>query len=34
MLHYRIAHISITIYDQSDLNMWKMKMFVTLWQKN
>ena len=34
MLHYRTTHKLITLYDQSDLNMLKMKMSVlTLWQK-
>ena len=28
MLHYRTTHKPITLYDQSDLNMCKMKMFV------
>ena len=28
MLHYRTAHKPIILYDQGDLNMRKMKMFV------
>ena len=34
MLHYQAAHKSITLYDQSDLNIWKMKMFVYTLAKN
>ena len=34
MLHYRTTHKPITLYDQSDLNMWKMKMFVNTLTKN
>ena len=34
MLHYQTAHKSITLYDQSDLKMWKMKMFVNTLAKN
>ena len=34
MLHYRTTHKPITLYDQSDLNMWKMKMFVNTLAKN
>ena len=28
MLQYWTTHKPITLYDQSDLNTWKMKMFV------
>ena len=34
MLHYYISHKSIVLYDLSDLNMWKMKMFVNTSTKN
>ena len=28
MLHYQTAQISTALYGESDLNMWKMKMFA------
>ena len=35
MLHYRTTHKPITRYDdESDLNMWKMTMFVNTLAKN
>ena len=34
MLHYQTTHKPITLYDESDLNMWKMKMFVNTLAKN
>ena len=34
MLHFRTVNKSITLYDKSDLNMWKMNMFVNSLAKN
>ena len=34
MLHYRTTHKPIILYDHSDLNMRKMKMFVNTLTKN
>ena len=33
-LYYQTAQKSIALYDLSDLNMWKMKIFVNTWAKN